>query len=347
MSNLLSELQKGKSLKKTATKEQTTNLNEEIKRDQQQKQDMNFIHDKIRNTDLEMWYDKIKDLTYETKFLPISLQEGKAMHHFYESKGTLSPSQPETLNQLEQKLQQAIEEYSKHGVFVKLSSRSPKDASVASQKTIKIFEELLEKSPNNDNAKLIAINRAHILALKMDSAKEILTTMLSSERVYEDLSLALDYPAQWNQHFVIRKFVPIPIEYEFRGFVLNKKFKCMCQYYHYIYFPHLVQQKKEIEKTILEFWEKNKDRIPLDTYVVDFALDTENKRVCIIELNPFGDYEGMGTSTSMFDKVKDRAILFGDAPWEFRVELEPPTDIFKIMGDKWKAIMKNYTTHHT
>lgn len=46
-----------------------------------------------------------------------------------------------------------------------------------------------------------------------------------------------------------------------------------------------------------------KDRVPINdkTYVVDWAVDLNSDKVYIIEINPFGDYEGMGTSPAMFN----------------------------------------------
>jgi hypothetical protein len=55
---------------------------------------------------------------------------------------------------------------------------------------------------------------------------------------------------------------------------------------------------------------------------MDFAFDMANDRVYVIEINPFGEYDGMGTSTCMFNKKKkeDADILFGRSKFEFRVE---------------------------
>jgi len=251
---------------------------------------------------------------------------------------------------LEERLDKVVKAEGKDGVFVKLSSRSPKDAVITSEKTVKIFRQLLEeyKEKNgsiDDNAKLICINKAHILALQMFDAKEILSIFLSSDRVYEDLRLAMDYKDQWSQKFVIRQWIPIPVEYEYRGFVFEGKFNCLSQYYHYTYFPHLVKEKDVIEKKIKTFWNQMKDQVPLQpkTYVIDFAVDLKNDRVYLIELNPFGDYEGMGTSCAMYDKVKeqDRAILFNKDKdiWDFRIETGPAENIYKLMGNEWRNLM--------
>lgn len=60
----------------------------------------------------------------------------------------------------------------------------------------------IEKPTLND--KLVAINRAHILALRLTDANEVLNMFLSSERINSDLELALEYPDNWTQDFVVR-----------------------------------------------------------------------------------------------------------------------------------------------
>jgi len=151
---------------------------------------------------------------------------------------------------LKSKLQSYIDSSGfKDGSFVKLSSRSAKDATVGSEKTFNIYRELISKVSNpTDNDRLIAINRAHILALRMTSANEIIQIFTSSERIYDDLSLAFEEPDRWNQHFIFREFVEIPIEFEFRAFIVENQLKCMCQYYHIIFFPILVEKKRRIGK---------------------------------------------------------------------------------------------------
>jgi len=176
---------------------------------------------------------------------------------------------------------------------------------------------------------------------------------LSSERINSDLLLALDYPAEkWTQDFVVRKFVPIPIEYEFRGFVVNNELRAMCQYYHWIFFPTLVENKERINSIIKQKFEEIKDLVPIKSksYVVDWAVDMEKSEVYIIELNPFGDYEGMGTSPSMFKlhlndgkmdrQGPDRHLFFGDGAYEFRIEEKPlEEDVqWNMLGTAWRHL---------
>lgn len=37
------------------------------------------INTRVREADIEQWYERLKDVTYKTIYCPISLEEGKAM----------------------------------------------------------------------------------------------------------------------------------------------------------------------------------------------------------------------------------------------------------------------------
>jgi hypothetical protein len=71
-----------------------------------------------------------------------------------------------------------------------------------------------------------------------------------------------------------REFIPIPIEYEFRAFIVDNKFKAMCQYYHYIFFPTIVENKEAINNLVIQKWNEVKDLVPLEpkTYVCHFIM---------------------------------------------------------------------------
>lgn len=59
----------------------------------------------------------------------------------------------------------------------------------------------------------------------------------------------------------------------------------MAQYFHYCYFPRLVQEKSIIEQKILSFWDEVKDFVPHESYVIDFAI--VDSKVFVIEINPY------------------------------------------------------------
>ncbi len=171
--------------------------------------------------------------------------------------------------------------------------RSPKDAAITSQRTIQLFRQALADHKStaagsggsggsgsgggctaSDNDKLIAINRAHIHALRVTTADEVMNTFLASERIYEDLQLASEHPAKWSQKFVLRQWIDIPIEYEFRGFVYNNELTALSQYYHFCYFPEIAHKKSLIQQKIKTFFNHVKSHVPLNPkeYVRRIAL---------------------------------------------------------------------------
>lgn len=149
---------------------------------------------------------------------------------------------------------------------------------------------------------------------------------------------------------MLREWVDIPIEFEFRGFVYDNKLTALCQYYDEVCYPELLEKKTAIEDAILSFFEQVKDRVPITPkeYVLDFLVDVTQSPplVKIVEINPFGRPDGMGTGTVMFDlrKEEDQAILFGEAPFQFRVEEVPLSqeNYSKMIGPELKAIVRPY-----
>jgi hypothetical protein len=67
--------------------------------------------------------------------------------------------------------------------------------------------------------------------------------------------------------------------------VKNKSLNALCQYYHYSFFENLVSNQKKLEKLMLDFFEKTKSLYPIDSMVLDFAVDLDNEKVYVLEIN--------------------------------------------------------------
>ena len=108
-----------------------------------------------------------------------------------------------------------------------LSSRSAKDSTVAGALTQRLFEQFYaECKDKNANSKLICVNKAHIQALKTTDAASCFKQLLASERILDDLDLALEHPESWSQKLVVREWVGVPLSHEFR--YLNQMLECLC-----------------------------------------------------------------------------------------------------------------------
>jgi hypothetical protein len=189
---------------------------------------------------------------------------------------------------------------------------------------------------------------ASIQCLKLGSAAEVMDTFETSDRVCEDdLPLALNYESTWTQHIVLRKWVDILTQYEIRVFVFQNRVTAMCQYFNDCHYPDLVANKDYVQELVLALFQKMKDRIPFEPkeYVADVAVDLAAGRAYLIELNPFGKPNGQGTGTVMFDSANpsDLNILFGDAPFEFRVETAPIAigGFKRLLKEPWKSFLQS------
>lgn len=368
--------------------EDRNRLRAQLEAEKNQNQDLDAIARRVREVDLESWYNEhspnLQALTYYTEFLDISEDMAYAMVHDWEHKHyqdlpehrkkLLHYKQPSSLSQqeidlcktMEQQLDEKLlnkDECSKFkgGAFIKLSSRCPKDAVATSKQTEARFRQLVPQGAD-DNAKIIALNEAHIQSLHCQTGRHTLDLMLSSNRVYEDLLLALEqsekYKAtqgqkgtKWSQNFVLREWKGLPLQNEFRVFVYGDKITAISQYYQPMFYPELIEQKEVIERLIHEFFnqhikgsENGKERTPFTVkeFVMDVVVDLFSNTVFIIEFNPFGDYPGMGTGTQLFDKDKpsDRDILFGKKPFEFRIVLAPDPHLVSKASLGWKNLIQ-------
>ena len=66
-------------LKKVQTKVAEVDFRSVAQNEAKQKAELEEINRKVREADLENWYDALKQVTYPTEFVPITLEEGKAL----------------------------------------------------------------------------------------------------------------------------------------------------------------------------------------------------------------------------------------------------------------------------
>eukprot|EP00005_Dracoamoeba_jomungandri_P011857 CAMPEP_0174271058 /NCGR_PEP_ID=MMETSP0439-20130205/46645_1 /TAXON_ID=0 /ORGANISM="Stereomyxa ramosa, Strain Chinc5" /LENGTH=197 /DNA_ID=CAMNT_0015360813 /DNA_START=95 /DNA_END=685 /DNA_ORIENTATION=- len=165
-------------------------------------------------------------------------------------------------------------------VFVKTSSRSSKDAPTTIDRLKALYQEALSQCPDvTENNKLISLLTAQREAFKVSSAREVLDSFIQSERIYQDMTIALKVPERFRENFVIRKWFDIDHDMEFRGFCYKGKLTALSQYHHLCYFPRIEQMSDEIVYKCQNFFTEHvADKMApiLDSYIVDFALCGEN-----------------------------------------------------------------------
>ncbi len=253
--------------------------------------------------------------------------------------------------------------------FVKLSTRSPKDSKKALERAHEAYLERLAISSADgvvsDNSKWRILCEETTKAGAVCDATAALEMLLDSSRVYEDLEYALRGPPgrpkaqldspeelhtlEWRMHLVARAWDPrLKPESEFRGICWGGKLTCLCQYFHSLLFDELVSKKSQIEHDILKTFAEPQVAAAVAALgghcIIDFAWLAPGE-VVIVELNPF-DGLALGVfpaSTGLFiwNDLVDKAIMRGEAPFEFRVrDSEMPTHALKAScNPDWRSII--------
>jgi len=244
-------------------------------------------------------------------------------------KNELSEADIELLENLKRKIGTPIDLLKRFNksAFVRLSTRSPKDAGICGNSALKqqLSDEInvfkRNGYPVNPNVKLQALFNVSARVLEVATPDQALHLLLSSERIYGDLQHALERDLSlWDMNVIIREFVKLDVSYEFRGFVCKKVLTAVCQYNDMCFYPHLKGKEVEIVDKLFNFFLTIRDLVGYDAYVLDFVIIGED--VKIIEINPFG----LMTGSSLFQWEADRYLLqggvdlYGDLPSEIKCD---------------------------
>eukprot|EP00933_Yihiella_yeosuensis_P046555 TRINITY_DN4210_c0_g1_i1.p1 TRINITY_DN4210_c0_g1~~TRINITY_DN4210_c0_g1_i1.p1 ORF type:complete len:398 (+),score=95.61 TRINITY_DN4210_c0_g1_i1:159-1352(+) len=228
--------------------------------------------------------------------------------------------------------------------FVKLSTRSPKDSRKALAKARTAYESRLSALGGHealdDNERWKILSEEVTNAGAVTNGSEAVEMLLDSERIFEDLEYALRGPKSeqqagigqpedraYDMSLVARSWDPrLTLQSEFRGIVWEGQLTCLCQYFHPLFFPDLPELKSKVQADCCKTFALPAVQKAVKSIgnhcIIDFAWLGPDE-VIIVELNPF-DGVCMGTfpaSTGLFlwDDVSDRAVMKGEAPFEFRI----------------------------
>jgi len=287
--------------------------------------------------DFDRWYSRLKDFSFNSKIISISPLIAQAMVHFYQQKyldkHTLTDNDIKILQKLEKNIQHYLDSKKMNdGVFVRMSNRSPKDGMPLlpnGQTMLSEYRFLLENSADKTlNDKMIQISDMQMKWLRCTTAQQVISLLLSSERVFADLNLALDCSLnnkdKWSTSVILRDWQPaLRQDMEFRVFVSNNKITAISQYNHYCKYSSLTGKNASIidsiYKRLMEFTISVHPIVKEENYVLDLAII--NDRVYIIELNPLDETTG----PCLFSWREDRLLLTGKqgGPASMRIRQEP------------------------
>lgn len=330
-----------------------------------------LLHSRVRGVDIDEWLDALAALSPASQVLPMTEAEGAALQVAFAVKcgrqAALSDEESACLARVEHRLHEALQAYGGTG-FVKLSSRSPKDATLAEQRLIDEACALLESAAwraelgfaaddDSTNVRVAALLQASIESMHVRSGAEALALLCGSERVHEDVQLERDAAhtrgGAFRMSFVVREFVPMQAHLEFRAFVHGGRLSAISQYNHICCYPNLVAAREAVQAALVEFFASSVAPLAASlppNYVIDFAL--LGARLCsaglaadapgrpiVIELNPYADYEGNGTDACLYDWRADRAAIEAEAT-SMRVRVEPLAGLAARMAADGAAMLR-------
>ena len=179
------------------------------------------------------WLEDLKELTFETKEIDISFDQLKEIVNHHSS--DLDQNQTRNLienslilKKLNERIDKAIEELNQNKeenerkVFLRMSTRSPKDASYHNQTTKNLFLNYLSstsKTPSVNDALKILVQSSKD-SLKMNKGEQFMHLLLTSERIWQDFLVMINFGEKKENltNLYVRKWSDFEIWREFRVF---------------------------------------------------------------------------------------------------------------------------------
>jgi hypothetical protein len=292
----------------------------------------------------------MEQYTFRSINIELSRQEAEAICQYWQTRSKklqageipeITP--PESLRSFMERIDTVIDKsFSSTGAFVKLTTRSAKDSKATFCRAEKQYRKLTQDVSEDDyNTKMTVLARCLAKEQCCHSGAQSLTQLLDSERVFEDLTFALEDTANWTVGVTVREWDErVTIESEFRGMVWNKQLNALGQYFHPLHFPQLTAVQQQIGGDCRAFFDEIKQHINLDNYIVDFSWLGPG-RVLLIEVNPFDGVLGsFPCSTGLFDWDRDYEMIH-NGPFEMRVRKSPKdANVLKFeVGKDWRRVV--------
>jgi len=299
------------------------------------------VDDIWQSYDFENWFELIEHVSFPSHYLELSVSDAKTILQWCQAKTVVDFSE---IGELYSKLQKLIAEVGKgDGVFVKLSSRSAKDATDVNNRLENLFmskvKELSAEERQEDNKLVSLMAQATTDCLKVNNADEVFSMFSHSERIEADLATCLKYPDEFHENIIIRPWVQIDIDMEFRCFVCNGVFTALCQYSYLTMFERLINLQDSLRDQIVSFWEQEcRDNIAqkFESYVIDIAVVED--RCFVIEINPWQ----AGTDAALFSWKNESHILENPSPdiIPIRVVDTVPDDCISFLPGLYRDLIK-------
>lgn len=260
------------------------------------------VKEYVSKCDLENWYGVLKDHTFASEWFVLEEHQIRALRARFAKETTKEDER--VLSALADTVHKILVlKFKEQGAFVRLSTRSPKDAIVSSAVFVQWMREKLSGIAADDFLEAgLAFYECVMDAGRMTNGQAAVDLLCNSSRVFLDLKRAMD--AKFAVNCVIREYRLLPPCSEFRVFVVQGKITAVSQYIDCLFFPQL--NVEQLRSVLLDFQEavfkKHAAELPI-AFVADMSV--ENDRCTIIELNPFIHKTG----AALFDWNADKEIL--------------------------------------
>ena len=302
--SFLKELEKKReALKKTGAPREDVKLEEMIVKDE-----ADYFR-LMKETYFERYYSLIEEFTFKSVIIPLTMEDIQALHDAHRIFLTQGDDRDIDLGAVKAKIEEGITKVRKKTmedsrVFVRLSSRSPKDAIYHLARFPGLYQDKLELLQDQEDilCKLHAFYQASTEVLAVSEPGQAAELLTKSERIQGDLEVCLSNKEPMS--LVVRQFVSFPVKNELRGFVYEGVLTALTQYNNLAFFPEHMEGKGEVEGKVRSFMAGfiRALETTLTSFIVDLVLDDEGK-VWAVEVNPFGELAG----SCLFGWSKDRS----------------------------------------
>lgn len=356
-----------KSVKLKKSKDQTKDFSSPKTAGFMSEQEVTSYQEQVLEVNTERWLHILQAETFPTEYCPLHLEEAEMIVSVYERlyssldppgiaqldwREHLSAEEVRLVQNMEQRLQLVIDKFKDNChdyVFVKTSSRSPKDAPMAQNRFKIFFQQFLDteskESRMQENTQITCLLRAAFFALRVSMASEVTDMFFRSERIYQDMLLALQFKDGFCENFVVREFVEIEVDMEFRGFVHHGELVALSQYNYLIHSPRLCKNKDLVADRILTFYQQTlRPKLQAakfgENFIIDFAIGSKDDKLWVIEINPFL----VTTDAALFSWENERPILEGQGEGlQFRVTLRPRPGSKAMLPQSIKSLLTSVT----
>lgn len=279
---------------------------------------------KVLDYNIEKWSDLLEPVSFKTRYCELTFQDGENFKAYYElmheKKLPLTEELQTWVTDLTSRLEPGMKEMNAAdlGVFVKTSSRSPKDAPAVQTRLNDLYKEYIQTMPDRTEiSRVRCLMKAGHNCQQVFSAKQAMDLLLASERIYADMKLATKYPERWCENIVLREWKTIDFELEFRSVVKGGKMHALSQYTVFLYSDFVNKNADLIAEKVQSFFYEKVAPLLGEKYegsVIDFGFADESLEQCyVIELNPYT----VNTDACLFSWARDRE-RFENGPFEFR-----------------------------